>query len=67
METARRNRAQFAAVWLDAPPETLMTRISGREGDASDATTDVIGKQLDVSLNRQRGINQRLAAQFESR
>ena len=49
-ELASRSKAQFAGVWLDAPPETLMTRISGREGDASDATTDVIGKQLGYDL-----------------
>jgi predicted kinase len=49
-ELARRSKAQFAGVWLDAPPETLMTRIAGREGDASDATANIIGKQLGYDL-----------------
>ena len=49
-EIARRYRAQFAAVWLDAPPETLTTRITSRSNDASDATSGVVAKQLGYDL-----------------
>jgi predicted kinase len=49
-ELARRSKAQFAGVWLDAPPETLVARIAARRHDASDATADVIGKQLCYDL-----------------
>ncbi len=36
----------FTGLWLDAPAETMRERIDARRGDASDATTDVLGKQL---------------------
>lgn len=51
-ELARRTRAHFAAVWLDAPPETLTARVAARRGDASDATSDVVDAQLRYDLGR---------------
>lgn len=39
--------APFHGVWLEAPPEILAQRISGREGDASDATIATLRMQLD--------------------
>lgn len=50
MELARRNRARFAAVWLDAPAGTLAARVTARTGDASDATPDVVESQLRYDL-----------------
>lgn len=49
-ELARRSKAQFAGVWLEAPPETLKARIAARRGDASDATEDVVERQLAYDL-----------------
>ena len=36
----------FTGVWLDAPPEVLRERVSGRMGDASDADVRVLQAQL---------------------
>lgn len=49
-ELARRTRAHFAAAWLEAPPETLSTRVAARSGDASDATPAVVAAQLGYDL-----------------
>lgn len=35
----------FAAVWLDAPDATLLSRVVARRDDASDATPDVVRQQ----------------------
>jgi aminoglycoside phosphotransferase family enzyme/predicted kinase len=40
----------FTGLWLDAPAETMMARLHGRTGDASDASAAVLGHQL--SLDR---------------
>jgi aminoglycoside phosphotransferase family enzyme/predicted kinase len=36
----------FRGAWLEAPVEVLETRVAGREGDASDATLDVLHDQI---------------------
>lgn len=36
----------FAAVWLDAPDATLLSRVTARRFDASDADADVVRRQL---------------------
>jgi predicted kinase len=36
----------FQGLWLAAPEDVLARRISGRRGDASDATADVLRQQL---------------------
>jgi uncharacterized protein len=51
-ELARRTRAHFAGVWLDAPAETLIARIAARQTDASDATADVVAKQVGYDLGQ---------------
>lgn len=38
--------SKLRAVWLDAPVGILESRISAREGDASDATIEVLRRQL---------------------
>ena len=50
VELARRSKAQFAGVWLEASPEALSARIAARRDDASDATADVVRKQLGYVL-----------------
>jgi aminoglycoside phosphotransferase family enzyme/predicted kinase len=36
----------FSGIWLDAPSETMASRIGARSGDASDATADTLVQQL---------------------
>jgi uncharacterized protein len=43
---ARHARVPFQGLWLVAAPEAMMVRVSQRTGDASDATTDVVERQL---------------------
>lgn len=43
---ARTADAAFAGIWLNAPPATLEARVSGRTGDASDATVAVVRQQV---------------------
>jgi uncharacterized protein len=38
----------FAGLWLTASAETLLARVQGRKGDASDATAKVLRAQLEV-------------------
>lgn len=49
-EVAERTGAAFTGVWLDAPVETLVARVSARRGDASDATTAIVEGQVRESL-----------------
>ena len=44
---ARQAGVPFAAVWLDAPDATLLSRVIARRHDASDATADVVRRQLE--------------------
>ena len=45
-ELAREAGTPFAGLWLDAPEETLVARVAARTGDASDATPEVVRRQL---------------------
>lgn len=36
----------FVGLWLDASDEQLIQRVDGRQGDASDATADIVRRQL---------------------
>jgi predicted kinase len=36
----------FSGIWLDAPAETMASRIGARSGDASDATAETLAQQL---------------------
>ena len=40
----------FIGLWLDAPGGLLKDRITARKGDASDATADVVARQLNYDL-----------------
>ncbi len=43
---AARLGVPFAGLWLEAPPATLLARVTARTGDASDADADVVRQQL---------------------
>jgi aminoglycoside phosphotransferase family enzyme/predicted kinase len=54
---AKRANVPFHGIWLDAPVETLMRRVTERQGDASDATSEVVAEQaqapaLDIAWHR---------------
>lgn len=40
--------AGFTGLWLEAAPDTLRSRVAARTGDASDATVDVVDRQLTI-------------------
>ena len=43
---AKTSGVPFRGVWLEAPGEVLKDRVAARSGDASDATPDVVARQL---------------------
>ena len=43
---AHRAAVPFIGLWLEGSAATLRARVAARTGDASDATPDVIGRQL---------------------
>ena len=47
---ARSRNVPFVGLWLEAPRETLLARTAKRTNDASDATPDVVMRQLDYEL-----------------
>ena len=40
----------FCGVWLEAPEEVIMSRLAERRDDASDATPEVVRRQLEADL-----------------
>lgn len=49
-ECASKSAARFVGVWLEAPGEVLAERVAARQGDASDATADVVAQQMRYDL-----------------
>jgi len=47
---ARELDVRFIGIWLEAPAEQIVGRVAGRRGDASDATPDVVRKQLTYDI-----------------
>lgn len=47
---AGRHDVPFTRLWLGACADEMKARVSARRGDASDATADVVDKQLDYDL-----------------
>lgn len=43
-------RARLVTLWLDAPAEVLMSRVASRSQDASDATPQIVSRQLTYEL-----------------
>ena len=50
--TVDRVEAGFTGLWLSAPERVLKDRVAARRGDASDATIDVVEKQLGYDLGQ---------------
>jgi hypothetical protein len=40
----------FQGLWLEAEPEVMQERVTGRRGDVSDATAEVVRAQLEYDL-----------------
>jgi uncharacterized protein len=49
-DVAAANGAAFTGLWLDAPLETMITRVEARGSDASDATAAVVTDQAGAPL-----------------
>src|SRR5690606_35839777 len=49
-ETARRAGVPFTPIWLEAPREVLLTRVENRRGDASDATAEIVHRQIEAAF-----------------
>lgn len=45
---ARMHHVPFVGVWLTAPADVLKRRVEGRRGDASDATAEIIERQIET-------------------
>lgn len=45
-QCAKDLKANFNGIWLEAPPSKLMTRVANRKNDPSDATVEIVEKQL---------------------
>lgn len=45
---ARKAGVPFRGLWIEAPPSILVERLRGRTGDASDATPEVLERQLQI-------------------
>jgi predicted kinase len=43
---AQSAEASFAGLWLNADEATMVARVEGRRGDASDATAEVVRDQI---------------------
>jgi uncharacterized protein len=50
---AKRMSVPFTGLWLDAPRTTLRERVGRRTGDVSDATPEVVDRQLAYDLGQQ--------------
>lgn len=47
---AEQQRVPFAGLWLEAPAELLLARVGARAHDASDATPEIVRRQLGYAL-----------------
>lgn len=43
---AERAGVPFTGLWLEAPPDSMLARVGGRSGDASDASRDIVEQQM---------------------
>jgi aminoglycoside phosphotransferase family enzyme/predicted kinase len=65
--TAMEAGVSFTGLWLDAPTELLVERIRARTGDASDATEEVVRKQVQYDLGAVRWHRLNSAGQLSER
>jgi hypothetical protein len=69
-QLAERLAVPFAGLWLCAAPQDAMARVRARQGDASDATPQVVASQFErntgpigwQALNSKPGVNETVAA-----
>src|SRR3546814_16752962 len=47
---SRRSSYLRAGFWLDAPEDRLIARVESRRGDASDASAEIVRRQLGYAL-----------------
>jgi len=47
---ARKSETRFAGLWLEAAPDIMKERVESRTGDASDATVEIVERQLGYDL-----------------
>jgi predicted kinase len=52
---ALRRRVPFTGLWLEAPERDRVARVSARDGDASDATVEVVREQSRLSVGELAG------------
>jgi uncharacterized protein len=50
--TAAAAGVPFSGLWLEASPDILAARIENRRGDVSDATVEVLRRQLEMDIGR---------------
>lgn len=51
-QTARAAGTLFTGIWLEAPEAVMVERVVRRRGDPSDATSDVVRRQLERDVGR---------------
>lgn len=51
-QLARKIGVRFEGFWLEAPEALLKSRVAARHGDASDATPEVVGRQMGYDLGQ---------------
>ena len=49
-DVAARAGVPFAGLWLESPPDVMMRRVANRRRNPSDATLDVVRRQLEYDL-----------------
>ena len=49
---ASQAQVEFLGLWLDAPEATLVHRVEHRQGDASDATAEIVQRQRRLGTGR---------------
>lgn len=49
---ARQARLPFTGLWLEASAEAMLARVAARQRDASDATREIVGRQLQSDPGR---------------
>ena len=62
---AREMDVPFLGIWLDAPADVRSNRVADRRRDASDATPEVVRRQLDYDLGEIAWTRLRAAGPFE--
>ena len=65
--TARAAGAPFLGLWLDAPVEVLVSRVRTRIGDASDATEEIVRRQISQEVGPMRWVRLKAAGEADQR